>query len=816
MKRFLGRFVVIGLLVVTGIWLSARGVAPAPESSARLAALRGLAAPGRPTAPGSDAPVPTGGTVNPAAQVNMTDVPAGIDPDSTLYAQWQRGEVDIYENESILPAAEIARLQEDALNLPAAGRLLDSPSGPGALGPTPGTQFESLQYAGWVPPDPELAVGPNHIIAVVNASFAIYNKSGGTLVAPTTFVNFFNPICTGTLFDPNVVYDEAANRYIMAVDDDGVNYCAAVSQTANPTGAWWVYVFPTGNANDFFDYPHAGIGLNHLFIGANMFRGGFLESRIYAMDKWAMYAGGGATWAMKPLPTSQDTPQPMHFHGWNQGTWPTSANHYFFTNHNYNGDTYSVWRWINPLSGGNPTLLNTVNLQTFTGVTSGYPVNVPQSGSGALLQANDFRPHDFEYRNGFAWSAQTISCNPGTGTVDCVRWAKINPVTGTIADAGVYASDGVYRTFPNLAVNKCGDMAIGYTRSSTTTFPSIYVNGRENSDPAGTLEAEVLQKAGTIAYTAFDGSPHRWGDYTGMTIDPDGLRFWYLGEYSKNTGDPNGRWGTHIRSYTYPSCGSGGGGGPEGFVFSTAKAGNFGGVAFAPSDIVRYVLATGDVFMRFDASDVGITKNLTAFYRQHMPAGTLNNFYLVFAANVTLPGVGVVTPFDVVKFTPTSLGSNTAGTFSWYFDGSDVGLSAASEKIDALSLDNSGRLMISTTGGSSVPGLNFADEDVVAFTPSSTGVNTAGTWSMSFDGSAAVANLGIEDVNGFWDDPSNDNLYITILGAFNLGGVAGDGKDIVKLTPAGGGTYTPSIFWDGSAAALPATLDAVDIDVPEP
>jgi hypothetical protein len=71
-------------------------------------------------------------------------------------------------------------------------------------------------------------------------------------------------------------------------------------------------------------------------------------------------------------------------------------------------------------------------------------------------------------------------------------------------------------------------------------------------------------------------------------------------------------------------------------------------------------------------------------------------------------------------------------------------------------------------------------------------------------------------VNGFWDDPSNDNLYITILGAFNLGGVAGDGKDIVKLTPAGGGTYTPSIFWDGSAAALPATLDAVDIDVPEP
>ena len=71
MKRFLGRFVVIGLLVVAGIWLSARGVAPAPESSARLAALRGLAAPGRPTAPGSDAPVPTGGTVNPVSYTHL-------------------------------------------------------------------------------------------------------------------------------------------------------------------------------------------------------------------------------------------------------------------------------------------------------------------------------------------------------------------------------------------------------------------------------------------------------------------------------------------------------------------------------------------------------------------------------------------------------------------------------------------------------------------------------------------------------------------------------------------------------------------------
>jgi len=79
-----------------------------------------------------------------------------------------------------------------------------------------------------------------------------------------------------------------------------------------------------------------------------------------------------------------------------------------------------------------------------------------------------------------------------------------------------------------------------------------------------------------------------------------------------------------------------------------------------------------------------------------------------------------------------------------------------------------------------------------------------------------VAGLAAEDVNGFWDDPNSTNYYISILGPFNLGGVAGDGKDIVKLTPAAGGAYTPSIFWDGSANGFPSNIDAVEIGLPLP
>jgi hypothetical protein len=89
-------------------------------------------------------------------------------------------------------------------------------------------------------------------------------------------------------------------------------------------------------------------------------------------------------------------------------------------------------------------------------------------------------------------------------------------------------------------------------------WPSIWYTGRKAGDPAGTLQAEAQLKAGEILYTAFDPSPRRWGDYTEMTIAPDGTTFWYLGEYSKNTGTTSGRWGTWIGSFSFTDCTTGG------------------------------------------------------------------------------------------------------------------------------------------------------------------------------------------------------------------------------------------------------------------
>ncbi len=564
----IGRIGVILVLVAAGVWLALRSVSPAAEDSARLSALQ-VAAPGGRVGPGPNVELLPERITVAATTADLSAIPAGVYDPNNQFDRWQRGEIDLLEDENIRPAAEIAAMRQASERLVASGNisLATEANGPSVNAPAPaGASFTSIDYTeccgggGNVPPDPELAVGPNHAIAVVNVALEIYNKSGATLLGPTTFASFFasNPNCTG-VFDPNVLYDEEADRYVLAIDADGSYYCVGVSQTGNPTGSWNIYAFQTASGSDFFDYPHAGVGRDAIYMGANIFGTvSFKESRVWAFDKWAMYNGQPATSATKALPTSEDTPQPLNLHGWQQGTWPTSGPHYFFTNTNFNGQTYSVWSWANPFSGSSPAKVGTVNLQTYTGVTAGMPVNVPQSG-GQTIQGNDFRPQDFEYRNGYAWSVSTIACNPGSGTVNCIRWAKINPATATIADAGVYASNAQYRTFGDLAVNHCDDMAVGYTKSSTSMFPGIYYTGRKAGDAPGTLQAEALLKAGEIAYTSFETSaPRRWGDYTEMTIAPDGTTFWYLGEYSKNTGTTSGRWGTYIGSFTFADCTTGG------------------------------------------------------------------------------------------------------------------------------------------------------------------------------------------------------------------------------------------------------------------
>jgi len=240
-----------------------------------------------------------------------------------------------------------------------------------------------------------------------------------------------------------------------------------------------------------------------------------------------------------------------------------------------------------------------------------------------------------------------------------------------------------------------------------------------------------------------------------------------------------------------------------GFYLSASGSGAVGGAAFAPGDIIKFTPAGGWA-MHFDASDVGITKNVVA-----VEIEANGDILLSLVAGQNVPGVGAVQPQDVLRFTPTSTGPTTAGAFTMALDGSANLLTTAGEKIDALARTD-GRLALSTVGAAAVKRadnsvLKAQDEDALGFNLNS------GQWSEFFNGTA-VPGLAAEDVNGLWIDPATGDLYISIVGAFNLGGVAGNGRDIVKLTPSGApGGYTPSLFWDGSANGFPTNIDGLEM-----
>jgi hypothetical protein len=421
-----------------------------------------------------------------------------------------------------------------------------------------GIAFDGMDFrdsGGSVPPSPSLAVGPGHIMMGVNVAFAIHSKNGATLLGPVPAGSLFSQApCTSGVYHPTVLYDAKAGRWLIGFNQGALNsaggYCLLVSQGNDPLGAYHEYFFPLHGANGWLESAQASVGVTHIFVGGNFFTlgGGFVEGRIYGLNKASLYAGQPVTAVMQGLGGNLDTPVPIRLHGASTGTWPDWGDTHFFIAQPYDGVNYTLLEW------DTATLANRGSLAIGTGL---FPVQATQSG-GSNIQGGDWRPRDFEYRNGFGWMSATNACSPQGSTVNCILWAQIDLSTSVAtlgpAGSGLFGTDGEHRIFPDLAVNHCNGMAIGYTKTGSNLFPSIWVAAREAALPVGQFGGELALKTGEIAYTAFDSAPRRWGEQTSMTIDPNGMTFWYLGIYSKITGNPSGRWGTFVGSFVDLTC----------------------------------------------------------------------------------------------------------------------------------------------------------------------------------------------------------------------------------------------------------------------
>jgi hypothetical protein len=514
-----------------------------------------------------------------------------------------------------------------------------------AAAPAPILTFDGLDRENWgagSPPDTTGDVGPDHYIQAVNTSVGVYRKSDGFRLAAFTFDTLmsqgnFGNMCDDSNFgDPVVLYDTFENRWIISdfafQQDASLNVsppiayqCFAVSMTGDPVSGGWNF-YSIEVTDGLHDYEKLSVWTDALYMSANMFgyaaSATFQNARAWAINKAQMYAGsptvqmvsfdiGGGDFTVIPSNARLQT-----------GTPPTGSPNYFLSTSSYL-NAVGVYKFH--------VDWNSIALSTFTGpdlplASTSWPnatvANVPQSGIAQLLDAVSPRAMvQNQYTNiGGAeslWVPHTVRRGNTTGFA-APRWYQVDVTGGTVAanlpQAATWDPDAanvMHRWMPSLAVDRAGNLAMGYSTSSSTTFPSIKYAGRLATDPINTFsQTEQTLLAGTGSQT----TSARWGDYSSMVLDPDGCTFWFTTEYANPVAQTfDKRWLTRVGSFRYPQCTMVGAGGTiSGTVTRTADSTPISGATVALG--ARTATTDGAGAYSFTALPAGTYPLITASY----------------------------------------------------------------------------------------------------------------------------------------------------------------------------------------------------------
>ncbi len=251
------------------------------------------------------------------------------------------------------------------------------------------------------------------------------------------------------------------------------------------------------------------------------------------------------------------------------------------------------------------------------------------------------------------------------------------------------------------------------------------------------------------------------------------------------------------------------------YYFSTQRPGELvnsdgSSLRVDDSDIVQLTMddeGNHTFSLYLDGSDVGLTRG-----GEDIDAFTIlddGSILISTTGNVRVPGVSG-TRSDLLQFTPSQTGDDTAGTWSMYLDGSDVGLGGRSENIDGVTVLDDGSLAISTNGTARVPGVTARDEDLLAFEIDQTGNDTSGTWSLLMDGSDIGLRAGSEDVDAVTLDAAG-NILLSTRGDLNAGDAFGTGGDIYAFMADSLGSQTSGAM-DVALVGSAFGLDYLNVD----
>ena len=404
---------------------------------------------------------------------------------------------------------------------------------------------------GVAPPDTDGDVGHDHYFQMVNQGYAIWDKEGNLLYGPvdniTLWDGFTGPWSNTNDGDPIVVYDEYADRWIATQFSLAQNpyfyELVAVSVTSDPLGEWYRYAFQFDNMPD---YPKFGVWHDGYYFSTHQFGNGFTAS-MSILDRNAMLQGD---------PNAQMiyfNVGPDHYGLLNadaDGALPPPSN-----SPNYIVDVGSnklkMWEididWVNT-SNSTITRINDLATEPF----SSQGINIGQPGTGQQLDAlSGMTMVRLQYRNFDSYEVMMANhtVNVGGGRAG-VRWYELrNTGSGwSIYQQGTYApQDGENRWMGSISMNQNGDIALGYSVSSSSTYPSIRIAGQSSGAPLG-LGIFDIDETSILEGTKSQTGVNRWGDYSSMRIDPsDGNTFWFTTEYT------NGGWGwkTQIASFNF-------------------------------------------------------------------------------------------------------------------------------------------------------------------------------------------------------------------------------------------------------------------------
>ena len=446
------------------------------------------------------------------------------------------------------------------------------------------------------PPDPNGAVGPNNYVEIINLVFGVYDKAGNLLLGPvdtgSLWAGFAIPDCTDPSGDPVVVYDQLEDRWLLSqFTTRGPTFynCVAISQTGDPTGAYFRYAFSTGV--NFPDYPKYGLWRNSYIITTREF-GPTIEYGIgvYALERDKMLAGDPNARVVRffldgnapgMLPLVGDGLLPPDIDGRrmpaNGAPAPLVGTQDDNASYGATFDALNIWelsvKWqANPIASINlKTQLSVASFDSIFPCNPNPPVTnsrdcLPQPGITDPRQYLDIlsyrqRPtFRLAYRNFGTYESlvtnQSVEALPG---VAGARWYEIRRTGGTysVYQQGTFVpNDGVHRWMGSIAQDKNGNMALGYSVvNGTDVYPGIRYTGRLKGDPLGQMtlgEGTIIDGTGVQRTTN-----SRWGDYTDMTVDPtDDCTFWYVNEYYTLAGQQSSLagWQTRIASFKLPGC----------------------------------------------------------------------------------------------------------------------------------------------------------------------------------------------------------------------------------------------------------------------